>query len=83
MVADKFPIKSEIIYVPMRDGVELCAYIRRPDAEGEFPAIVQYTSYRWFGLAETLLDLSADCRFHCVGQEPGAGRRAIRRPVSL
>ena len=32
--------------VPMRDGVELAAKITRPDAEGRFPAILEYNPYR-------------------------------------
>ncbi len=33
-------------YVPMRDGVELALRITRPDAEGRFPAIMEYNPYR-------------------------------------
>ena len=33
-------------YVPMRDGVELALRITRPDAEGKFPAIMEYNPYR-------------------------------------
>ena len=33
-------------YVPMRDGVELAVRITRPDAEGKFPAIMEYNPYR-------------------------------------
>lgn len=39
-------IKSEIVHVPMRDGVKLSTHIHRPDSEGRFPAIVAYTPYR-------------------------------------
>lgn len=34
------------VRVPMRDGVELAAAITRPDAEGQFPAIMSYHPYR-------------------------------------
>ncbi len=33
-------------YVSMRDGVELAVRITRPDAEGRFPAIMEYNPYR-------------------------------------
>jgi putative CocE/NonD family hydrolase len=38
----------------MRDGVELAAKITRPDAEGKFPALVEYNPYR--RLAKPLQD---------------------------
>lgn len=33
-------------YVPMRDGVELALRITRPDAQGRFPGIMEYSPYR-------------------------------------
>ena len=30
------------VRMPMSDGVELAAVVARPDAPGEFPAIVEY-----------------------------------------
>src|ERR1041385_6147837 len=38
-------IRRELIHVPMRDGVKLSVHVRRPDAPGKFPAILQYTPY--------------------------------------
>jgi putative CocE/NonD family hydrolase len=40
----------------MRDGVKLSAHIRRPDAEGRFPAIMNYTPYRKGPLVEGTRD---------------------------
>ena len=34
------------VRMPMSDGVELAAVVARPDAPGEFPAIVEYLPYR-------------------------------------
>ena len=34
------------VRMPMSDGVELAAVVARPDAPGEFPAIVEYHPYR-------------------------------------
>ena len=34
------------VRMPMGDGVELAAVVARPDAAGEFPAIVAYNPYR-------------------------------------
>jgi uncharacterized protein len=34
------------VRVPMRDGIELGAKITRPDADGRFPALVEYNPYR-------------------------------------
>ena len=33
------------VRIPMRDGVHLSAHITRPDAEGRFPAVIEYTPY--------------------------------------
>ena len=48
--ADRSPSQYQvkILYtrVPMRDGVELGVKITRPDAEGRFPAIMEYNPYR-------------------------------------
>ena len=41
-----FPVRKEAVRVTMRDGVRLSAHVHRPDADGRFPAIVQYTPYR-------------------------------------
>ena len=46
MTTKPYPVKSEIVHVPMRDGVKLSVHIHRPDAEGPFPAILSYTPYR-------------------------------------
>ena len=46
MVTTKFAVKSEIYQVPMRDGVKLSVHVHRPDAEGAFPAILEFTPYR-------------------------------------
>ena len=46
MSTKSYPVKSEVVYVPMRDGVELSVHVHRPDAEGPFPAILGYTPYR-------------------------------------
>ena len=46
MSTKPYPVKSEIVHVPMRDGVKLSVHIHRPDAEGPFPAILSYTPYR-------------------------------------
>jgi predicted acyl esterase len=35
--------------VPMRDGVELNVRITRPDADGRFPAVMEYSPYRNLG----------------------------------
>src|SRR3984957_10883189 len=35
--------------VPMRDGVELNVRITRPDADGRFPAVMEYGPYRRLG----------------------------------
>ena len=43
------------VRVPMRDGVELAVKITRPDAEGQFPAIMEYNPYR--RIAKPLPDL--------------------------
>ena len=49
------PVTSEATYrtriqknvrIPMRDGVRLAADLFRPDAEGAFPALVEYHPYR-------------------------------------
>ncbi len=34
------------VRMPMSDGVELAAVVARPDAPGEFPAIIEYHPYR-------------------------------------
>ena len=39
-------VRIDYVRVPMRDGVELCAKITRPDAPGSFPAIMEYNPYR-------------------------------------
>ena len=39
-------VRVEYVRVPMRDGVELCAKITRPEAAGSFPAIMEYNPYR-------------------------------------
>jgi hypothetical protein len=39
-------VRIDFVRVPMRDGVELCAKITRPDAPGAFPAIMEYNPYR-------------------------------------
>lgn len=44
--AMRYAVKSEIYHVPMRDGVKLSVHVHRPEAEGTFPAIVEYTPYR-------------------------------------
>ncbi len=42
----KYAIKEERdIYVPMRDGVRLAINVFRPDAEGQFPALVALSPY--------------------------------------
>ena len=47
MISEKqYSAIGETVRVSMRDGVELSAHIFRPDAAGEFPAIMQYTPYR-------------------------------------
>ncbi len=46
MTTKPYLIKSEIVHVPMRDGVRLSVHVHRPDAEGTFPAILSYTPYR-------------------------------------
>ncbi|MBI3923096.1 MAG: hypothetical protein HY318_16870, partial [Armatimonadetes bacterium] len=46
MPEPEYEVKYErTVWVPMRDGVELAASITRPDAEGKFPAIMEYTPY--------------------------------------
>jgi predicted acyl esterase len=40
------PVKSESVFVTMRDGVRLSAHIHRPAVDGKFPAILAYTPYR-------------------------------------
>ncbi len=39
-------VRIEYVRVSMRDGVELCAKITRPDNAGSFPAIMEYNPYR-------------------------------------
>ena len=39
-------VRIEYVRVPMRDGVEICAKVTRPDAAGSFPAIMEYNPYR-------------------------------------
>ena len=39
-------IRIDYVRAPMRDGVELCAKITRPDAAGAFPAVMEYNPYR-------------------------------------
>jgi len=39
-------VRIDYVRVPMRDGVELCAKITRPDALGSFPAVMEYNPYR-------------------------------------
>lgn len=34
-------VRIDYVRVPLRDGVELCAKITRPDIAAEFPAIVE------------------------------------------
>ena len=46
MSAPAGQVKGEVVHVPMPDGVKLSVHVHRPDAEGRFPAIVQYTPYR-------------------------------------
>ena len=46
MSEDRYPVKViRNVLIPMRDGVKLAADIARPDAEGKFPAIMQYSPY--------------------------------------
>ncbi len=40
------------VRIAMRDGVELAAAITRPDAEGQFPAIMSYHPYRGTSAAQ-------------------------------
>ena len=48
----EFPVKVITgVRVRMRDGVDLNVRITRPDAEGRFPAIVEYNPYRRLGAA--------------------------------
>src|SRR5262245_62072445 len=43
----KYKVRVEkFVQVPVRDGVKLAATLIRPDAEGKFPAIVEYIPYR-------------------------------------
>ena len=42
----RYPIERETMQVAVRDGVRLFVEILRPDADGQFPAIVNYTPYR-------------------------------------
>ena len=35
-------VRIEYVRVPMRDGVEICAKVTRPDDAGSFPAIMEY-----------------------------------------
>jgi len=44
-------VRIEYLRVPMRDGVELCAKITRPDSDGPFPAVMEYNPYRRIGTA--------------------------------
>lgn len=37
---------SELLYVPMRDGVRLAVHLHRPAAAGRYPALLTYTPYR-------------------------------------
>ena len=39
-------VRIEYVRVPMRDGVEICAKVTRPDDAGCFPAIMEYNPYR-------------------------------------
>jgi hypothetical protein len=39
-------VRIDYVRVPMRDGVELCAKVTRPDAAGSVPAIMEYNPYR-------------------------------------
>ena len=39
-------VRIDYVRVPVRDGVELCAKITRPDIVAEFPAIMEYNPYR-------------------------------------
>src|SRR5438552_18006329 len=34
------------VQIPVRDGVKLSADLIRPDAEGKFPAVIEYMPYR-------------------------------------
>ena len=46
MTTEPCAVRSEVVHVPMRDGVKLSVHVHRPDAEGPFPAILSYTPYR-------------------------------------
>ncbi|MDP6446040.1 MAG: CocE/NonD family hydrolase [Pirellulaceae bacterium] len=39
-------VRIDFIRVRMRDGVELCAKITRPDSSSSFPAVMEYNPYR-------------------------------------
>src|SRR5262249_49359928 len=46
-IASKYKVRVDRhIQVPMRDGIKLSADLIRPDADGHFPAIIEYTLYR-------------------------------------
>jgi len=46
MTKRRYSVRSETVQVPMRDGVRLHVDVLRPDVEGSFPAIVNYSPYR-------------------------------------
>jgi putative CocE/NonD family hydrolase len=46
-IAPKYKVRVERhVQVPMRDGIKLSADLIRPDADGRFPAIIEYIPYR-------------------------------------
>ena len=47
VVEAKFKVRLERnVRIPMRDGKTLSADLIRPDAEGKFPALIEYIPYR-------------------------------------
>jgi putative CocE/NonD family hydrolase len=47
VIAPRYKVRIDRhIQVPMRDGTKLSADLIRPDADGRFPAIIEYIPYR-------------------------------------
>ena len=56
-------ILEEDMWVSMRDGTRLCVDVYRPDAEGEFPALV---SWSWYGKDAEKLPTNPDVSVNSV-----------------
>ena len=50
--AAEYTVREERVRVPVQGGVELAVLITRPDANGKFPAIMEYNPYRSLSFRE-------------------------------